>query len=664
MTTRLLRQGLGLTLSLFSLSAVATVAAEPVPSDALFMAVRNGDTARAKALLTHGANPNAKNADGTPALMYAALYNDARMMRLLLEHGADPNSKNASDATALIWAGGDVEKARLLVAKGANVNAQSKEGRTPLHSAAAQDGAFEVVKLLVEKGANVNAMDRIPNFATGGMGSTPLMLAARGRDSRATEYLIEHGANVKSTDSAGGDALMNAARQGSYENVKMLLAHGADPKNVVREFPFKGANALTFAAMLDRADAVEALIAAGADVNAKDGAGNTPLTWAAMSERGDKRIVRALLRAGADPANKGAFDETPLTWAAKRGNTPIASMLGIHVPATATMLAATSNNETPTPAELRRAIAKSVPLMLESGPKFFKVSGCASCHNNSLPMTAAQMSRDRGIAVDEANLDKQVKMIKGLVSPAVEVLRQGSDALPDIQVSGSYFLIGLASLNYPADEMTTAVVQNIVTKQLKDGSWPNFAPRAPIENGDIQATVYALRSLQLYGPKGRDAEMQRRIRMASEWLRRAEAHTTEERVMQLFGLDWSGAPRAEVEAIGRALVSEQRADGGWAQLDTLGTDAYATGKVLVALHETNMVANGNAAFQRGVAYLMRTQEADGSWVVKSRSFPFQPLKESGFPHGRDQWISAAGTAWATMALNYALDETATHVAKR
>jgi len=58
--------------------------------------------------------------------------------------------------------------------------------------------------------------------------------------------------------------------------------------------------------------------------------------------------------------------------------------------------------------------------------------------------------------------------------------------------------------------------------------------------------------------------------------------------------------------------------------------------------------------QRGIAFLLRAQFADGSWLVRTRSFPFQPYKESGFPHGKDQWISAAGTSWAAMALSLSL----------
>ena len=51
-----------------------------------------------------------------------------------------------------------------------------------------------------------------------------------------------------------------------------------------------------------------------------------------------------------------------------------------------------------------------------------------------------------------------------------------------------------------------------------------------------------------------------------------------------------------------------------------------------------------------VINLLRTQLADGSWHVRSRAAKFQPYFESGFPHGHDQWISSAGTAWAAIGL--------------
>ena len=68
-----------------------------------------------------------------------------------------------------------------------------------------------------------------------------------------------------------------------------------------------------------------------------------------------------------------------------------------------------------------------------------------------------------------------------------------------------------------------------------------------------------------------------------------------------------------------------------------------------------IAAADDPAYQRGLAYLLKTQLDDGSWHVVSRSKPFQPYYESGFPHGKDQFISCAATGWATWALVVAID---------
>ena len=76
---------------------------------------------------------------------------------------------------------------------------------------------------------------------------------------------------------------------------------------------------------------------------------------------------------------------------------------------------------------------------------------------------------------------------------------------------------------------------------------------------------------------------------------------------------------------------------------------HATGLTLVALHEAGM-SPADAVYKRGVAFLLSTQLADGSWYAPTRSVPIQPYFDAGFPHGHDQWISTAATSWATMAL--------------
>jgi len=97
------------------------------------------------------------------------------------------------------------------------------------------------------------------------------------------------------------------------------------------------------------------------------------------------------------------------------------------------------------------------------------------------------------------------------------------------------------------------------------------------------------------------------------------------------------------------LLEAQRTDGGWSDIDSMESGVYATGKALYALRTAGMIAS-NAAYERGVQFLLRTQQEDGSWYVKTRAMAFQPYFDADFPHGFDQWISAAGSSWATLAL--------------
>jgi N-acyl-D-amino-acid deacylase len=83
---------------------------------------------------------------------------------------------------------------------------------------------------------------------------------------------------------------------------------------------------------------------------------------------------------------------------------------------------------------------------------------------------------------------------------------------------------------------------------------------------------------------------------------------------------------------------------GWAQLPALSSDAYATGQALYVLKIAAKLKDSDPAVDRARRYLLQTQLEDGTWHVLRRAFPFQPTMQSGFPHGRDSWISAAATS--------------------
>ncbi len=120
--------------------------------------------------------------------------------------------------------------------------------------------------------------------------------------------------------------------------------------------------------------------------------------------------------------------------------------------------------------------------------------------------------------------------------------------------------------------------------------------------------------------------------------------------MQILGLHWAGADARSLSSMVKAVLDRQQPDGGWRPTDGLPSDAYATGESLYALALSGAVKPSDAAYQRGVKYLLRTQHPDGSWHVASRSPEIQAYFEGGFPYGHDQWISNWGTSWATMAL--------------
>jgi N-acyl-D-amino-acid deacylase len=228
--------------------------------------------------------------------------------------------------------------------------------------------------------------------------------------------------------------------------------------------------------------------------------------------------------------------------------------------------------------------------------------------------------------------------------------RTNRDRIPDPAISVSYALIGLAAQQYPRSEVTDTMARVIAAWQNENGAFSVLpAVRPPIEADAFTATTLSLRALQLYGTRDDDA----RVARAGQWLRTATPRTMQERAMQILGLAWTNAPVDTLRASSMALLALQQADGGWSQLPTLETDAYATGQALVALQAAGQSVS-SPEYRRGVAFLLRTQFPDGSWLVRTRTFPVQPPKDSGFPHGKHQWISAAGTSWAALALAVSL----------
>jgi N-acyl-D-amino-acid deacylase len=584
--------------------------------------------------------PAVKGEPAVPALMLAVQSGDAAAVDQWLKRGADPNQTDAGGATALMWAIPDTEKVRRLVAAGANVNARSTDtGRTPLLIAANYPGTVELLKWLLSRGADLRAKDAV--------GFTALGLAMLSADVEVVRFLVEKGLDPN-------DAGPVVAQRSAY---------GRQRPAVVDYLMSRGLKVSADALSVNwqRPDLIARWIEMGADVNAKVGPyGGTPLMRSVSSELATADTVRLLLERGANANAESTEGERPLDWAIYRGDRAKIAALETYGatrgrgPRQEPVVAPAAGSRNGDP---RASVARSVSLLLKTAPPMYERRQCYTCHHNTVPAEAAALARSKGIPVPEDLVRKNLNDILAVLRTTAGPAMQGRQLVPGgVALTVGYGLMALAAERYPLDPMIASHIHWTLASQMPDGSWlGNGVNRPPVESSTVSHTVIAARALTLYPIPARKPEFDRALRRAGDWLVKADPSTAEDRAMRLMGLVWTKAPQAAVKAAIQAIVWQQASRGGWSQLPELEPDAYATGLALVALHEAGMRVNDDV-YRKGIEFLLATQHADGSWLVRTRAFPVQPYFESGFPFDRHQWISAAGTGWAAKAIALTLPD--------
>jgi len=214
-----------------------------------------------------------------------------------------------------------------------------------------------------------------------------------------------------------------------------------------------------------------------------------------------------------------------------------------------------------------------------------------------------------------------------------------------------YTLLGMDSANIEPNATTDSFAMYLFRHHRADiGWWSGGIARAPTADGSLHRTAQAVKVLNRYLPPAMSDEYKSVMEEIKARVRREPVNTTDDAAMKLLALTYIGAPEAELRIAAKALESRQRADGGWGGNPEMASDAYSTGLSIYALSESGRAGERPQPYGRGAAWLLRNQQADGSWHVRSRAPKFQPYFESGFPYGGDQWISSAGTAWAVAGL--------------
>ena len=617
----------------------------------LHRAIDRGDRPAWNRLLREGADVTTRDADGNTPLHLAALHGHTDCVRALLDRGADANATNNAAATPLIYGITDIETVRALLAHHANPNAKTTLGMTPLLSAVSRGQSYDVAKLLIEAGADVHVTREGP-FDGGA-----LYRAIQACDQQTIDLLFSKGVSIEATGKSFSPLHM-AAMMGDLNTVKRLVEAGADVNYSDKDYYFSPGHALNWAMWSEKHDVAAYLIDHGSDLKSAPSLNNhtTAMVWAGFSQTGDPTIAKKLVAKGLDVNTRNAHGESALFYALETGEdtelTRYLRSVGAKEPENFKRSKTIPSRLVPPVGPertdlIRQSAQRAIDLMQHSSEVFLKRrDACASCHHQLHPALAYGMARTREIRVDDLALGHQLKVQIKALDGAAEASRQ----LTFSGFAGAKGILALHALGYEADEAVLSQVRALRETQTSDGTWSTFGRGPMDEPGPFQLTSWNIRALKLYPRAGEEAATARSIERAMQWLRRATPSTVTQRANRLLGLRAGGEPRQKLERHIQALLAEQRTDGGWAQLSTRDSDAWATGLALYALHEAGGISPDHPAYQRGVAFLLRTQFDDGSWWIRNRVWPFQPHFDSQFPHGKDQWISMAGTAWAAMAL--------------
>ena len=289
----------------------------------LHVAVKKDAPNLARLLLQKEANPNLPDGSGATPLHIAVENKRDDIVQLLLDHGADTEIEDIRGNTAFQIASSKRRNESillLLIQKGANIEARDALKRTPLGNAIVSDSP-STAKFLIRHGADVNATYNL-NKNLG----TLLFEAVRREKIWAVNLLLEKGADVQARNEFGETTLYEAVQDGQESMVKMLLDH--DRRIVTAVLP-RWSSMLYYAMSMGNLTIVEMIIKAGADIDAQNSLGDTPLHCSMYKYLPGHtfNIVSLLLASGAQVNIKNNVGETSLHFAIRHGRSEAVQML-------------------------------------------------------------------------------------------------------------------------------------------------------------------------------------------------------------------------------------------------------------------------------------------------------------------------------------------------
>jgi N-acyl-D-amino-acid deacylase len=297
---------------------------------------------------------------------------------------------------------------------------------------------------------------------------------------------------------------------------------------------------------------------------------------------------------------------------------------------------------------VRMAVERGLTVLERGAREYPSHQSCFACHHQTLPLLAMKTARDAGLRFNEELFKDQQKFTRKSFDERKERLAKG-EHVGGRAATVSFGLWTLSICGDPQDYLGEAMTAYLLSVQQPNGSWKAQSNRPPLEGSLVSCTVLSAIGMKRFATPAQQEKVTEALARANAFLASAALDEQEDLNFALWAEKLLDGTPERRQLLRDKILAARRADGGWSQLSTLNSDAYATGQTLYVLLDTGTRAD-EAPVREAVAFLLEKQEQDGSWHVVTRSKPIQPWFDNGDPHDKDQFISIAATAWATAAL--------------